>query len=251
MSCARSCASCGVAASLTPPALPRPPVLTCALTTTRPPMRSAASFACCRRPDDLAALGRHPVLREEVLRLVLVQIHRWCVLSVERERPDPARSDPWDGVAERREPRPALRAAADRCGPGTPDATRITPTGARPTLVHPLPELCRHSDAGAVEAAPRRVAPRSCAVTPTQGSPWRHGGAGRPARAFTSGGVSSPGYDAGSGLGPLPPRTVRPGSPLPRRPGPIRGSPRCSPARLARRDQLRSGSEGGCVIEPS
>src|SRR3954469_7422974 len=37
MSLARSAASCGSCASLTPPALPRPPVLTWALTTTVPP----------------------------------------------------------------------------------------------------------------------------------------------------------------------------------------------------------------------
>jgi hypothetical protein len=35
----------GVFATFTPPALPRPPVLTCALTTTTPPSFSAAAFA--------------------------------------------------------------------------------------------------------------------------------------------------------------------------------------------------------------
>ena len=43
-------ASSGVRASFTPPALPRPPVFTCALTTSReapaPSRRSAASRAC-------------------------------------------------------------------------------------------------------------------------------------------------------------------------------------------------------------
>src|SRR5215203_672833 len=38
-------ASCGSVASFTPPALPRPPVLTCALTTTLPPSASAAASA--------------------------------------------------------------------------------------------------------------------------------------------------------------------------------------------------------------
>ena len=38
-------ASSGVLASFTPPALPRPPALTCALTTTTPPISSAAAFA--------------------------------------------------------------------------------------------------------------------------------------------------------------------------------------------------------------
>src|SRR3954469_19969446 len=45
MSPARATASSGVSASLTPPALPRPPVLTCALTTTGLPMRSATPRA--------------------------------------------------------------------------------------------------------------------------------------------------------------------------------------------------------------
>ena len=40
-----SSASSGVLASFTPPALPRPPALTCALTTTAPPISSAAALA--------------------------------------------------------------------------------------------------------------------------------------------------------------------------------------------------------------
>jgi hypothetical protein len=42
---ARASASAGSAASFTPPALPRPPTSTWALTTTGPPMRSAAARA--------------------------------------------------------------------------------------------------------------------------------------------------------------------------------------------------------------
>ena len=40
-----ACASAGSSASFTPPALPRPPVLTCALTTTGPPNLRVASWA--------------------------------------------------------------------------------------------------------------------------------------------------------------------------------------------------------------
>ena len=43
MAFAASYASSGVLATFTPPALPRPPVLTCALTTTTPPIFSAAA----------------------------------------------------------------------------------------------------------------------------------------------------------------------------------------------------------------
>ena len=45
MSVARATASSGSAASLTPPALPRPPTFTCALTTDLPPSRSATARA--------------------------------------------------------------------------------------------------------------------------------------------------------------------------------------------------------------
>jgi len=45
MAAAFSSASSGVAASLTPPALPRPPVFTCAFTTTVPPSSRAAAAA--------------------------------------------------------------------------------------------------------------------------------------------------------------------------------------------------------------
>ena len=45
MAAAFSCASSGEVASLTPPALPRPPVLTWALTTTVPPSSAAAAAA--------------------------------------------------------------------------------------------------------------------------------------------------------------------------------------------------------------
>src|SRR5436190_1731064 len=45
ISCALACASSGPSASLTPPALPRPPALTWAFTTTRPPSSAAAARA--------------------------------------------------------------------------------------------------------------------------------------------------------------------------------------------------------------
>ena len=52
----RASASSGLAASLIPPALPRPPVRTCALTTTWPPISSAAvrasSGVVTKRPSE-------------------------------------------------------------------------------------------------------------------------------------------------------------------------------------------------------
>ena len=56
MSFAFCSASSGLSASFTPPALPRPPVSTCAFTTTGPPSSCAAARASCgesaRRPSE-------------------------------------------------------------------------------------------------------------------------------------------------------------------------------------------------------
>ena len=77
-----SSASSGVFASLTPPALPRPPALTCALTTTTP-SSSAAARASSGVVATMPERDRDVVLGEELLRLVLHQIHcNTCVLFV-------------------------------------------------------------------------------------------------------------------------------------------------------------------------
>src|SRR3954467_4316837 len=86
-------ASAGPSASLIPPALPRPPVSTCALTTTWPPISSAAAPASAGAalPGGGGSLGgrrRHAPLghrdakaREELLALVLVEVHRRGTLA--------------------------------------------------------------------------------------------------------------------------------------------------------------------------
>ena len=76
MSFAFCSASAGSSASLTPPALPRPPVSTCALTTTGPPSSSAAARASAGGRREAAVRDGDPELREELLALVLVEIHR-------------------------------------------------------------------------------------------------------------------------------------------------------------------------------
>jgi hypothetical protein len=48
-------ASSAVLATLTPPALPRPPVFTCALTTTTPPLRGPISSAAARTASGVSA----------------------------------------------------------------------------------------------------------------------------------------------------------------------------------------------------
>ena len=72
---ARSAASSGVAASLMPPALPRPPVSTCALTTTGPPISAAAACASLGRERDAPLRDGDAEAREQLLALVLVEIH--------------------------------------------------------------------------------------------------------------------------------------------------------------------------------
>ena len=70
-----SSASSGVAASLIPPALPRPPVSTCALTTTGPPSSSAAARASSGERREPPLGDGDPVAAEELLALVLVEVH--------------------------------------------------------------------------------------------------------------------------------------------------------------------------------
>ena len=67
-------ASSGVLASLTPPALPRPPALTCALTT-QTPSSSAAARASSGVVTTMPRVRGDAVLGEEFLRLVLHQVH--------------------------------------------------------------------------------------------------------------------------------------------------------------------------------
>ena len=64
-----------VAAYFTPPALPRPPIFTCDFTITGVPSRSAASTASSTVVATMPGRRGHAVLREELLGLVLVQIH--------------------------------------------------------------------------------------------------------------------------------------------------------------------------------
>ena len=73
---AAASAAAGSSASLTPPALPRPPAWTCAFTTTRPPRRSRDGARLRRRLRDLALRHRHPELAQDRLGLILVNLHR-------------------------------------------------------------------------------------------------------------------------------------------------------------------------------
>ena len=75
MSWARALASSGSSASFTPPALPRPPTFTCALTTTGAAISRAIASASSGRLGDAAGQHGHAVRGEQVPGLVLEQIH--------------------------------------------------------------------------------------------------------------------------------------------------------------------------------
>ena len=75
MSWARALASSGLSASFTPPALPRPPTFTCALTTTGAAISRAIASRLLGRLGDAAGKHGHAVRGQQVTRLVLEEIH--------------------------------------------------------------------------------------------------------------------------------------------------------------------------------
>ena len=86
---ASSAARSGESTSTTPPPLPRPPICTCTLTTDRPPSSTVAAAASSGvRRDDAARRG-DPLRAEDVLALVLVEIHVPPRVSVRRVTVEP------------------------------------------------------------------------------------------------------------------------------------------------------------------
>ena len=77
-------ASSGVLASFTPPALPRPPVFTWALTTTAVPSSRGGRGRRLRVFHGATRQHRDSVRGEEILRLVLVQVH-WLSTPLRRD----------------------------------------------------------------------------------------------------------------------------------------------------------------------
>ena len=119
-----------------PPALPRPPVSTCALTTTGPPSSSAAARASsgvvASRPSETGI----PSLPEELLALVLVEIHerrRLAKTCSERQR----LCDMAGGSSHRARRRPHLGERSSRAAARTPakhHRTRRVAAGGRARL---------------------------------------------------------------------------------------------------------------------
>ena len=112
MRAASRCASSGVSTTAMPPALPRPPIGTCALTAIRPSSRAAAAASSdvrARRPAGHGDAGGG----ESLFRLVLEQLHRLaslekapCVIDAGAIRSSSSRS------AARRAPRPGTSVRA-------------------------------------------------------------------------------------------------------------------------------------------
>ena len=75
MSWARALASSGLSASLTPPALPRPPIFTCALTTTGCGDLPGDRLRLLRGLGDAAGEHGNAVLGQHITGLVLEEIH--------------------------------------------------------------------------------------------------------------------------------------------------------------------------------
>ena len=75
MSWARALASSGLSASFTPPALPRPPTFTCALTTTGCGDLPRDRLRLLGRLGDAAGEHGHAVRGQQVTGLVLEEIH--------------------------------------------------------------------------------------------------------------------------------------------------------------------------------
>ena len=75
ISAARSAASCGVAASLMPPALPRPPVEHLRLDDDGPAELGRCGLRLAGRERDAALRDGDAEAREQLLPLVLVEIH--------------------------------------------------------------------------------------------------------------------------------------------------------------------------------
>src|SRR4051794_12603737 len=122
MSAARAAASSGLCASFTPPALPRPPVLTWALTTTvPPPSRSAPARASsgvsataasstgtpCSANRSRAWYSNRSTVPRPRLRIRLSLARLLAVVGCRRGPPAPY-------VGSRSEPRPGVRRACHR-----------------------------------------------------------------------------------------------------------------------------------------
>ena len=156
-------ASSGVLAIFTPPALPRPPALTCALITVTPPISSAAALASSAVSTIVAERRRHAVLGEELLRLVLHQVHGSTAPS----------------MSGRGWPRPTLvpraRGGERRVRRVKREETQVTP------LVSPPVTLARHR-----VRRPRRRHPRAAGARlprrPADVGAGRRGAARRLAR---------------------------------------------------------------------
>ena len=160
-----SFASAGVFASLTPPALPRPPACTCALTTTVPPNCLAIASTSSGVAGDFARRNRNAFLPQNLFCLILVNVHALSAVAV---MVVPA--SPWTAsltAAQRRDD-----CSSRRCGERSPPphessapcCLRRTPS-VRPSAPLRRPSAARADAAAAFPSRRRRRRRRSGSAT--------------------------------------------------------------------------------------
>ena len=158
---ARSAASSGVAASFTPPALPRPPTSTWALTTTGPPMRSAAARASSGVVAVSPSGERDAVAREDLLAPVLLELHAILLVRLR----SPARALGW-GLQPVRMDEDCSRVSPDGGVDGGPGEAET----ARQARGHPGPrQLRRYRTSGITRT--QRVPRAGLALRATRAKP--------------------------------------------------------------------------------
>ena len=264
----------GSSASLTPPALPRPPACTCALTTTVPPIRRAIASASVGRRGDVALEHRNARGLEQRAGLVLVQVHGSLVMVVPvsprsaagpvaqarddraaaaRRARTPPRPRPWASCRPRRARRRAISCSASatvirRSGraAGVPQPSNTASTLVR-IISTSAPSCARQDRRRRDPCPPPRRRPRGRAAD------RRRPAAPPPPAAMTMVPCSTSRRTTGSSTIAERQRARRHPPPVrPRRPDPPRGPPRAAAptSALGQRVADRLGGRGQRRIVP-
>ena len=143
-----------------PPALPRPPTCTCALTTTRAADALGRGARLLRRLGRLAGRHRDAVAREELLALVLEEIHLVSLVVIPGARPGNAPRH-CTGGGTSQFPHPAAGCPRLDAGLGSPfrAPTKEPPRCHRPRDGVPLPQRAGPSSPSWPSRPPHRQRP--------------------------------------------------------------------------------------------
>ena len=150
---ARSAASSGVEASFTPPALPRPPTRTWALTTDRAADALGCGARLLGRGGGLTEGERDAVAREDLLAPVLLELHAILLVRLR----SPARALGW-GCSRCGMDEDCSRVSPDAGVDGRPGEAETALAGARPsraTAVAALPHVGDYADPASAARRPR------------------------------------------------------------------------------------------------